>query len=222
MIDEYPNLLPVLSRFGIELGMGERTIGQVCLKGGINPDFFLSILNAYNNPEYFHEGSFKDFPMEDLIRYLRETHAFYLDYEIPRIEELKDRFVSSSKASGSNMELINRFFNRYVEQLIEHIKEEEDVVFPYLLKLHKNFLHKNSQLAEEGQIPNFNDIHKSFDEELLDIKNLIIRYLPSGYDKNACNTFLIAIHGFAKDLLDHARIEDRILIPMVKHLEGGR
>ena len=40
------------------------------------------------------------------------------------------------------------------------------------------------------------------------------------YDELICNELLIEIFRFEKDILDHARIEDNILIPQVKQIQN--
>ena len=57
------------------------------------------------------------------------------------------------------------------------------------------------------------------DIKLNDLKNLIIKYIEPVYNENVCNEFLIAMSDFEKDIKDHARIEDKILVPMVISIE---
>ena len=42
--DNYPVLL-VMSRFGIALGFGDKSIGQVCDENGVHTDTFLAVVN---------------------------------------------------------------------------------------------------------------------------------------------------------------------------------
>jgi regulator of cell morphogenesis and NO signaling len=57
------------------------------------------------------------------------------------------------------------------------------------------------------------------EEKLNDLKNLIIKYIPPEYDENVCNEFLLTLALFEKDLEDHARIENKILTPLVLEIE---
>ena len=52
-----------------------------------------------------------------------------------------------------------------------------------------------------------------------DLKNLIIKYIKPNYNELICNELLIEIFRFEKDILNHARIEDAILVPQVKQLQ---
>ena len=44
---ENRNLLLLLPRFGIPVGFGEKTIGQICAEQGVSTDLFLYVCNAY-------------------------------------------------------------------------------------------------------------------------------------------------------------------------------
>ena len=41
------SLLGVLSRMGIPFGFGDKTVAEVCLDNGVNPDTFLLICSVY-------------------------------------------------------------------------------------------------------------------------------------------------------------------------------
>jgi regulator of cell morphogenesis and NO signaling len=58
------------------------------------------------------------------------------------------------------------------------------------------------------------------DAKLNDLKNLVIKFLVADYDDNLCNDFLITLLRFERDLIDHARIEDKILVPIVSRIEN--
>jgi regulator of cell morphogenesis and NO signaling len=68
-------------------------------------------------------------------------------------------------------------------------------------------------------IESFEKEHSNMDDKMDDLTNIIIKYLPPNYDQNRGNAFLANLFMFEKDLKNHSRIEDHILIPKVKQLE---
>jgi regulator of cell morphogenesis and NO signaling len=54
---------------------------------------------------------------------------------------------------------------------------------------------------------------------MFDLKNILIKYLPPDYDLNIGNSLLASLFMFEKDMKNHARIEDKILVPKVRMLE---
>ena len=49
-------LLPLLPRFNLNPGFGEKSVDEVCRDHGVNTDFFLEIANAYLDELYVPEG----------------------------------------------------------------------------------------------------------------------------------------------------------------------
>ena len=60
IIDE-PILIPVINRFGIKLGLGDKTINDICLEKSLDSDFFVAILNTFIYDNYFPERNFIKF-----------------------------------------------------------------------------------------------------------------------------------------------------------------
>ena len=65
-----PTLIPVLNRFGITLGIGDKSIRSVCEENSLDTDFFLTILNTFINEELFPENRLKTFCCWPKLRYI--------------------------------------------------------------------------------------------------------------------------------------------------------
>ena len=50
-----PSLIPVINRFGIILGVGDKSIRTVCEEKKLDSEFFVTILNTFINEDYFPE-----------------------------------------------------------------------------------------------------------------------------------------------------------------------
>ena len=46
VLSEYNELIPVLNRFGIKLGVGENTIEALCIAYNLNPALVHAVLNV--------------------------------------------------------------------------------------------------------------------------------------------------------------------------------
>ncbi|WP_299576237.1 hemerythrin domain-containing protein [uncultured Sunxiuqinia sp.] len=215
LINRNYNLLPVINRFGIRLGFKEKTIGEVCQEKQINTDFFLAIVNTYTDDSYFPEAEFLSFSPILLIDYLKNTHKYYIQYVLPKIERLLNEVLESCTDNCSSLKMINSFYQKYKAELLLHLKLEDEKVFPYIIELYKN-----KKLSAEGSfIEVIENEHTNVEVKLSDLENLIIRHLSPNYDDNAMNEFLTALLQFENDLNDHARIEDHILITQVIEFE---
>lgn len=214
LIDQNYHLLPVLNRFGIKLGVKDKTVENICKEKNINTGFFLAIMNTYNYEEYFPENELLSFSPLEIIDYLRKTHEYYLQYVVPKLDQLLSRIIASSKSDFKGLQMVDAFYKKYKRELFQHIGYEEENVFPYVVELVKN--HKTNP---SYTIQSFEKEHTNVDEKLNDLKNLIIKYIPPDYDENICNEFLITLFRFEKDIKDHARVEDKILLPLTIDIE---
>lgn len=215
LVTANPNLLPVINRFGIRLGFKEKTIREICDEREVNPDFFLAIVNTYSDENYFPEEALLAFSPVLLIDYLKNTHNYYIGYVIPKIERLLNNLVQSAPESTASMKIIVSFYHKYKEELLLHLKQEDDKEFPYIIELCRTKQLRNGQ----RRIRDFENDHTNVEEKLSDLKNLVIKYLEPNYNNYEMNEFLQALFQFEKDLYDHARIEDAILIKQVIKLE---
>jgi regulator of cell morphogenesis and NO signaling len=205
------NLLPVINRFGIKIGFGDLNVKQVSINQKIDENFFLLILNVYHNENYFPEQQFVNFKFSDIINYLIKTHQYYNSYVIPEIERLFNVLLNNEKSNKDIFLLLEKIFTNFKKELQKHTDYEENIIFPKIIELSET---DNLKIT----IPelNFINIHSQLDDIIIDIKNILFKYLPTIEDIHNCNAFAIAIFRFEKDLKDHARIEDRILYPKVK------
>ena len=51
VVEEHPSLIPMINRFGIRLGLGDKSVKMVCEAHGLDPDFLLTVINTYLNIE---------------------------------------------------------------------------------------------------------------------------------------------------------------------------
>ncbi|MBO4665593.1 MAG: helix-turn-helix transcriptional regulator [Paludibacteraceae bacterium] len=107
--------LQIISRFGLPLGVGEKTIAEVCRENNIDPTTFLSVIN--------HETD-KAVDVPTLMVYLNNAHRYFLNYLLPRIRQELITAISSVK-TGSNIPLlIIQLYDEYVEEVRTHIAHE--------------------------------------------------------------------------------------------------
>ena len=208
------NLLPVIHRFGIRLGFGNRKVGELCSEYQVNTAFFLAIVNTFHHKHSFPEERLLSFSPLLIVDYLRKTHDYYIHSSLPQIEVLIHRLLQSTPVQNSEMKMIGTFYLAYKKKLLKHIEEEEKVVFPYVEKL----VLQPETVEDRSFDINFEKEHEHVDLELDDLKNLILKYMVPEYDALVCNKLMDEIYSFEKDIREHSRMEDVILIPQVVHL----
>jgi len=215
LVRENNNLLPVLNRFGIRLGFKDKTVAEICDEKSVDINFFLAIVNTYHNEDYFPRQELLSFSPLLIIDYLKETHQYYINYVLPKLENQLEKLILGCEGNCEELNTIEAFYKRYKNELLNHINEEEENVFPYVEAIYNR---KNIDKFDYN-ISEFEKEHTNVEEQLNDLKNLLLKYLKPVYNDNDCNEFLATLFNFEKDITDHARIEDAILVVKVEKME---
>ena len=79
--DNYRVLL-VMSRFGIGLGFGDKTIDAVCRDNGVDTFTFLVVVNMLLTDETPQPVSDR-VHVASLVQYLHHSHDYFLDFRLP-------------------------------------------------------------------------------------------------------------------------------------------
>lgn len=206
-------LVPVLNRFGIRPGVGEKTIKVICSQQGIHMKSFLAILNTYHSHSFFPKA--EDVDMTVLVQFLRRTHTYYIDYTLPQIEKLLSQ-LSIDCPDNKTLAMIESYYLEYKKQLTAHIEYEETDLFPLISRL------LGEPTAYPGKADYFSDKiqheHINVEDKLSDLKTILIKFLPATVNENLASELLFELSRFEQELLDHARFEDKILIPKLAKL----
>lgn len=204
-------LLEVMSRFGIALGIGEKTVDEVCRMSGVDVTTFLNVVNYLDKGE-ISQSVVQTLHIPTLMQYLKNAHSYYLDFKFPHIRR---KLIESVDCSVDNeiAFLILKFFDAFLEELRKHLEYENDEIFPYVEGLLNNKLQKNFNIRVFAQQ------HDNIDQKLAELKNIIITYYPTQANNYRLSSVLFDIFTQEKDLSQHNAIENNLFVPAVSMLE---
>ena len=221
VVEEHPSLIPVINRFGIRLGLGDKSVKEVCDEYAIDTDFLLVVINTFLNEEYFPEKKLQTFHTSQILDYLTKTNSDYQRHQIPNIERHLGSFVSLSTAAGNNsVALIAKFFALFKAKLTDRIEKDTTEWFPYCLSLSEKLgkLQSDKQDTVLLSLPE-QQIDNSLEALLTDLKSLMIKHISGEYNENLCYAVIFSISSLEKDIRQQDRIRYRILAPMVSAME---
>lgn len=190
--------IQIISRFGLEMGVGEQTIEQVCEAHGVHTPTFLAVVNY----KVFHQRAIpKDIDVPTLQQYLKNAHTYFLDFRLPRLRRALIEAIIPADPTTKIPGLILRCYDEFAEEIRIHIEHENEGLF---------------------------DEHEHDDQRITDklteIKNLIIKYYPSqsqSQSQSSITYLLISVMSdlwhTQQDFEDHCAIEDDILRPAISH-----
>lgn len=208
-----PTLIPVLNRFGIILGIGDKNIRSICEEHSLDTDFFLTILNTFINEEFFPENRLRTFCATQIVDYLTKTNIYYEHFQLPNIERHFNSLIQHSDTSKNNLNLIHQFFLKVKNELLTRIEHDRDIWFPEIKSLSEAF--ENCGLKKIKLPTKCNhEEQDSLEEKLHDLTSLFVMHLSGNIDPNLCYGVIFAIYTLEKDIKQHNRIRNRILLPM--------
>lgn len=207
LIKDNSSLLMVMSRFGISLGFGEKSVQDICHAANVDCNTFLAVANFISQKENdCHKVS-----LPSLIDYLKRAHNYFLNFNLPMIRR---RLLDAIDYSSSNdvAFLILKFYDEYVTEVRRHMEYENKKVFTYV----ENLL--QGQLNEHYNIQTFADKHNHIETKLKELKDIIIQYYPEKAN-DLLNAVLFDIINCEQDLNSHCLVEDHLFVPAVEKLE---
>lgn len=207
--DDY-RLLQVLSRFGIRMGFGDKTVSEVCEDAGVDGDTFIAVINFIVNGFTSFDSS-SPVSIRSLLHFLRRSHKYFLEYCLP---DIRRKLLESIRMRSSDVSfLILKLFDEYVNEVATHMEFEDNTVFSYVESILEG---KN---VENFKIATYSDHHEQVGSKLKELKNIIIKYCPADAHANRLNDALYDIYRCEEELESHCRIEDCIFVPAIMRLE---
>ncbi len=212
LITAHPSLLTLPSRLGIALGFGDRSIADVCESSGVDTTFFLLICNVYTFNNYVPStATILGTDMTGLVPYLERSHKYYVDKRLPHIECHLDAIAQ--QLGGRIGHVFINFFKQYKSEVEAHFQHEEHDVFPHIRAL------MDGKKDVTYGIDEFLHTHSDIEGKLDDLLNILFKYLPPQVDDDNVLDVVYDILRLSEDLKKHTLIEEKIMVPLVKHLE---
>lgn len=208
--ENYPMVL-VMSRFGIDLGFGEKNIKDVCRQNEVDCCTFLTVVNFLSEEI---SGTINEInnclSLGSLITYLHNAHDYFLNFRLPHIRRKLTEAITG--CPGDIAFAITKFFDDYVYEVHKHMSYEEKIVFPYVLNLLEGM--KDTKY----NISIFRKRHDQIEMKIVELKNILLKYYP-GPDNYLLNSVLFDIFATEQDLASHNRVEDYLFVPAVLAIE---
>lgn len=205
-------LLQVMSRFGLSLGFGDKTVQEVCRSNGVDCTTFLAVVNFMTEENNRMADDVRNLSIPALMNYLKQAHHYFLDFSLPTIRR---KLIEAIDCSAQNEVafLILKFYDAYVAEVRKHMDYEDMNVFIYV-----------ENLLSGGETGNFHISlfarrHDQIDAKLTELKNIIIKYYPANGNNYLLNAVLFDIFSCEQDLASHCRVEDYMFVPAVLRLE---
>ncbi|MDC6355341.1 MULTISPECIES: iron-sulfur cluster repair di-iron protein [unclassified Robiginitalea] len=202
---------------------GNRTVAEVALKKGLDPDNLLQELTAVLRSEGPREDC-TSWPLDLLADYIEKIHHRYVEATLPTLKQYLDKLCKVHGERHPELHEIREHLYASAGELAMHMKKEELVLFPWIRKMENARQSGTSPgrpkfMTVKNPIAAMMDEHDNEGERFRKIAALSDDYqAPS----DACATYRVAyalLQEFEADLHRHIHLENNILFPKAQELE---
>ncbi len=212
--DDY-RMLQMISRFGITLGFGDKTVAETCKEAGVDAQTFLTVVNFLTDTNHAHSSEMVEhIQLSDMLRYLKNSHTYFTDYRLPVIRR---RLIQAIDMRSHIAMLIIKFYDEYVAEVSRHMAYENEHVHPYVEGLREG---KRGNLRLSDITSQHEGSHASIDRSLTELKSIIIKYYPNDQNAALLSDVLMDIYMVEEDFLNHCHLEDTLFAQCVRQLEN--
>jgi regulator of cell morphogenesis and NO signaling len=206
-------LMPVIRRFNIKLGFGEKTIKKVCEEYHLDVDLFLAVINLYMQQTYALDRPLTVNQIAATVDYMKNTNAQIVQAQLPNVERHLHALMANSFEHNKTIGIINNFYQEIKAELLTGISYDNEQRFPYIERL------CNGIPETEAAKPNDSPVQEPVDEKIFDLRSMLMKYLTGEADQNLCYAVFFALFTLENDMRQYNRICEKLLTPAIRHIE---
>ena len=216
----------VFESYKIDFCCGGRVpFAEACLNAGVDPSEVLAKLETIvNKPENLTGDHIERKKPSDLVEYIVDQHHKFTRDEIARLRPLAEKVANRHGENHAELAEIRDIFAELADELLVHMKKEENILFPYITQLER---------AEEGNgpvpLPHFGTVQNPirmmfFEHDKAGDLLRGLRRLSDDYTapEDACPSFkglFAGLEDFERDLHRHIHLENNVLFPQAIEME---
>jgi regulator of cell morphogenesis and NO signaling len=220
IVAAFPKAMDVFMEHNIDFCCGgNRPLSEALKEKNIDEDKIVDKLNALYDKyqkKLNDEIDMRNAPYDEMIDYIIRTHHTYLKHQLPIMKELVDKILEvHGRHHGEVLRRVQTLFDRLRSDLDEHLKKEEESIFPLIRKYQHNPTGENLQNA----LANIDQIemeHTSAGDILKELRQITDQYKTP---PDACTTFEMTyrkLEEMEADLFKHIHLENNILFPRLR------
>lgn len=203
---------------------GSKSINEVCSERNIPVSHLTSELDELSNNHTSNSHSYDEWDLDFLANYIVNVHHKYVNENIPLLLEYVNKIAKVHSENHPELIKVREYFNEVSSELQHHMMKEENILFPYIIKLQEAFRNKSAFIPPPfGTVRNPISMmeieHQSAGNLFKEMRKITNDYaLPA----DACNTYNVTfqkLNEFENDLHHHIHLENNILFPKAIDME---
>jgi regulator of cell morphogenesis and NO signaling len=168
---------------------------------------------------------FDQWDIDFLADYILNVHHRYLERALPEVQEQVKKFLDGHRKKFPDLEEIENIIERFMKEMPPHMRQEENIYFPYTKQINHAYKHRESYARlfirtlrkplEEVMLKE----HETTGQNLNRLRTITNNYTPP---ENSCITHKVTfskLKELDKDLVQHIHLESNILFPKAIAME---
>jgi len=226
---EFPGAPKVLEIHHIDYCTGGyHPFRDACRVAGLTAEEVLREIQQTTSPSTLGEENWKSQPTAYLIEHLVAMHHVWATENVPLIEALLERVEAEPGHASSlpSITRIRRLFTRMRHELEQHLRKEENVLFPAILKMERCAassipLPRQSFGSVLNPIALMESDHDTDARIWDELKDLTYGYTVPEEAPESVRLLFRELQKLGTAIHEHTHLENNILFPRVVGLERG-
>jgi regulator of cell morphogenesis and NO signaling len=193
---------------------GKMSLEQACTEKGIDMRIVENKLTDLESVPADEAHNFKAWDPGFLCDYIMNTHHKYVLKSLPELVFYTEKIASVHGEKHPELIEVSSLFVAVNRELLQHLKNEEEVVFPAIKEYIKSGSAESRTLLTE-QIRKLSEEHEFAGGAMDKINSITMGYkVPA----DGCNTYNVSfrlLEQFEDDLHVHVHLENNILFPNI-------
>jgi regulator of cell morphogenesis and NO signaling len=220
---EFKEAIPIFEKYEINYYTGgTRCLKDACYLANVPLEEVTATLEKIESAPkewYTQERDWRQEPMAELIDYVVNVHHAYTRAQLDQIEKMLARLLVEKGSQNPKLLAVNHLFLKMAEELKDHLREEEEVVFPYLIQAERAMERKEpvpkpfagySIVNHPIRVLLFE--HGMMDREWREIGEQTGHFLAPLEDRQLLQPLYEAMKELEKDNRKHVHLENNILL----------
>lgn len=214
----------VFEKYGIDFCCGgQTTLAAACREKGLDPGAVQQEIDAAKSEPLKRSENYTAWELTFLADYIVNTHHVYLNDELGPIAAYARKIAEVHGANHPEVIEIATIFGKIAADMVDHLREEEVVLFPAIRRVDAAGKAGTPPAAEdraaiEASLEKLGREHEVIGDAVHEIRHLAKDY---AIPEDVCNTFAVTyrkLREFEDDLHKHVHLENNILFPKAAQL----
>jgi len=224
LVLENPARARVFERLGIDYCCGgSQTLADACKAAHRSIGEVAAELD--HSESAAPEADWRNVPLANLAQHIVDKHHSFTQAEITRLTSLISNVVSAHGASHPELFRVQTIFAGLSEELREHMRKEEELLFPYITEMEEAVgTKRRPPEAMFGTVQNPVAVmimeHETSGQALEKLSEVTNGYVVPADGCASYRALYEGLPAFAADLHQHIHLENNILFPRAVDLES--